>query len=119
MTKSLETAIALQNNEIAMKQQYVNVIKADTNQLVSQINAEKDLTYAYAQTKSNKITSNANAESINILLVAKSTGLSLLCDKLNITTSSDKNRINKIFTIIDNVNNLTLLNTGNNIIVSP
>jgi hypothetical protein len=117
--KSLETAIALQNNEIAIKQQNVNIINADTKQMVSEITAEKNRYYAYAQTEGNKIISNANSQATNVILVAKSNGLDLLCNELNITSSSDKNRINKIFTIIDNANNLTLLNTGNNIIISP
>lgn len=116
--KSLDTAIALQNNEIAIKQQNVNIIKADTNQMVSKINAEKDLTYAYAQTEANKIVANANSASVNMMLVARSNGLDLLCNKLNITSSHDINRINKVFAIIDNPNNVTLFNTMANVIIN-
>ena len=116
--KSLDTAIALQNNEIAIKQQNVNIIKADTNQMVSKINAEKDLTYAYAQTEANKIIANANSASVNMMLVARSNGLDSLCNKLNITSSHDINRINKVFAIIDNANNVTLFNTMTNVIIN-
>ena len=116
--KSLDTAIALQNNEIAIKQQNVNIIKADTNQMVSKINAEKDLTYAYAQTEANKIVANANSASVNMMLVARSNGLDLLCNKLNITSSHDINRLNKVFAIIDNPNNVTLFNTMANVIIN-
>ncbi len=118
ISKSLDTAIALQNNEIAVLQQSVNLIKADTTQMISSIKAESNRILQYSQTQSNLITSNANSESTNILLTARTDGLELFCSGLNITHPDQINRINKIFSIIDNTNNITILNTPNNFMLS-
>lgn len=118
ISKSLETAIALQSNEIAILQQTVNVINADTTQMISKITAQTNKVLQYAQSESNLITTNANSESINILLTTRTDGIELFCQKLNITNPHHINKINKIFGIIDNANNLTLFNTQNNIIVN-
>ena len=118
ISKSLDTAIALQNNQIASLQQSVNLIKADTNQMISQITAQTNKILEYAQTESSLIESNANSVSNNILLTARTNGMNLFCNQLNISNPEQINKINKIFSIIDNVNNLTLFNTQNNIIVN-
>lgn len=118
ISKSLDTAIALQNNEIASLQQSVNLIKADTTQLISQITAQSNKIIQYAQTESNLIKSNAEYVSNNILLTARTNGLEMFCNELNITNPDQINKINKIFSIIDNSRNLTLFNTQNNVIVN-
>lgn len=117
ISKSLETAIALQNNEIAILQQTVNVINADTLQMISEITAQSNKILQYAQSESNLIMSNANSESTNVLLTARTDGIKLFCQTLNITNPDNINKINKIYGIIDNAKNLTLFNTKNNIIV--
>ncbi len=81
--KSLDTAIAIQTNQIALLQQEVNIIKADTEKMISQIKSSTTKINNYALTNSNQI-----------------------------------NRINKIFGMIDNSNNITLFNTQNNVIVN-
>ena len=58
------------------------------------------------------------SKSIKILLTARTNGMNLFCNELNISNPEQINKINKIFSIIDNVNNLTLFNTQNNIIVN-
>lgn len=116
ISKSLDTAIALQTNQIALLQQEVNIIIADTEQMISQIEASTTRIENYALTKSNQIKSNAQSISTNMLLTSRTDGLDLFCSTLNITEPAQINKINKIFTMIDNANNLTLFNTGNNLI---
>lgn len=118
VSKSLDTAIALQNNEIASLQQAVNVINADTTQMVSEITAQSNRVIQYAQTQSTLIQSNANSQSSNILLTARTDGMELFCSILNITNPHHINKINKIFGIIDGAKNLTLFNTDNNVIMN-
>ena len=116
ISKSLDTAIALQTNQIVLLQQEVDIIKADTNKLISEINAQIIKTENYALTQSNLIQSNAKSISTNMLLRARADGLNLLSTTLNISSPYDINKINKIFTMIDNANNITLFNTQNNLI---
>jgi hypothetical protein len=116
ISKSLDTAIALQTNQIALLQQEVNVIKADTQQMISQIEASTSKIENYALTLSNQIKLNAQSVSTNMLLTSRTDGLDLFCSILNITNPDQINKINKIFNMIDNANNLTLFNTPNNII---
>lgn len=116
ISKSLDTAIALQTNQIALLQQEVNIIKADTEQMISQIEATTTRIENYALTQSNQIKSNAQSISTNMLLTSRTDGLNFFCSTLNISNPTQINRINKIFTMIDNANNLTLFNTGNNLI---
>lgn len=118
ISKSLDTAIALQNNEIAILQQSVNLIKADTTQMVSLITAESNRILQYAQSESNLITTNANSESTNIRAVSRTDGINFFCSTLNISSAKHVNRINKLFSMIDSYNNITLLNTPNNMILS-
>jgi hypothetical protein len=112
----LDTAIALQTNQIALLQQEVNIIKADTEQMISQIEATTTRIENYALTQSNQIKSNAKSVSTNMLLTSRTDGLDLFCSTLNINEPTQINKINKIFTMIDNANNVTLFNTGNNLI---
>jgi len=116
--KSLDTAIALQTNKIALLQQEVNIIKADTEKMISQIKSSTTKINNFALTQSNQIQSNAKSVSTNILLTARTDGLDLFCSTLNITNPNHINRINKIFGMIDNANNITLFNTQNNVIVN-
>jgi hypothetical protein len=118
ISKSLDTAIALQNNEIAILQQSVNLIKADTTQMVSSITAESNRILQYSQSESNLITTNANSESSNILATSRTNGIDLFCSTLNISSAEHVNRINKLFSMIDSPNNITLLNTPNSMILS-
>lgn len=116
ISKSLDTAIALQTNQIELLRQEVVVIQADTKKMISEIEASTTRIINYATTKSNQIKSNANTASTNILLTARTDGLKLFCSSLNISNPSHINRINRIFNMIDSANNITLLNTQNNLI---
>lgn len=108
--KSLETAIALQNNQIQLYQQEVNVIEADTNKLKAEIDAKTSRTLEYANNEANKIITNSQSESTRILLLTRSKGIDNVCNAIGITKSSDINRLTNIFAVMDNIYNFTMLN---------
>lgn len=116
--RSLDTAISRQINNISLLKQNVNIIKAETNKIISQIIVNTTKINNYAVTKANQIKSNAQSINDNMLLTARTNGLDLFCSKLNITNPSHINMVNKIFSMIDNANNITIFNTQNNIIVN-
>lgn len=108
--KSLETAIALQNNQIQLYQQEVNIIEADTNKLKAEIDAESSKTLEYANNEANKIITNSQSEATKILLLTRSKGIDKVCDVTKITKPSDINRLTNVFAVMDNIYNFTMLN---------
>ena len=116
---SLNTAIALQNNLLNIYQQNVDLITADTNSLKVDIDTQTMLVLQDATNQANEIISNSNSQSTNIALVARSNGLKLLFNTLNITLASSKNKLITQFSVMDNANNITILNgLGNNVILN-
>jgi hypothetical protein len=107
---SLETAIALQNNEIQLYQQSVDVIEADTEKMKASIDADTTRTLEYANNQAEQIISNSESIATKIGLVARSDGLERVFSALNITASEDKTRLTKVFAVMDNTNQYTMLN---------
>lgn len=108
--KSLETAIALQNNEIQEFQQQVNIIEADTNKLKAEIDAETKRTLEYANNLAYQMVTNSQSESTKILSVARSNGIKQVCENINLQDSNDVNKLTNVFAVMDNANNFTMLN---------
>ncbi len=112
MNKSLETAIALQNNQIQAYVQQVNIINADTGKMKAIIDAETVKTLEYANNMASQIITNSLSESTRILSLTRSKGINVVCDNLNITNPHDINRLTNVFAVMDNVNNYTMINTA-------
>lgn len=108
--KSLETAIALQNNQIQEYEQQVNVINADTNRLKAEIDAETSRTLEYANNQASQIITNSQSESAKILSITRSEGINQVCNAIGIINPSDINRLTNVFAVMDNVGNYTMLN---------
>lgn len=108
--KSLETSIALQNNEIQSYYQKVSIIEADTNKLKSEIDAETVKTLEYAKNSAFQMITNSQSESTKILSVARSDGIKHVCENINVKKSDDINRLTNVFAVMDNSNNFTMLN---------
>ena len=116
---SLNTAIALQNNLVNLYQQNVDLITADTNSLKVDIDTQTTMVLQDATNQANELITNANSQATNIALVARSNGLKLLLNTLNITLSNNKNKLITQFSVMDNVNNITILNgLSNNVILT-
>jgi regulator of protease activity HflC (stomatin/prohibitin superfamily) len=109
MSKSLETAVALQNNQVQSYQQEVDLIEADTQKLKATIDAQTSRTIEYAKNQATQIITNAHSKATQILLVARSDGIDTVCNELEINSSDSKNKLTKVFAVMDNLNNITML----------
>ena len=114
---SLISAIQKQNNIIQQNQQAVNIIDADTRQLVAEIIAQADLILAYAQTQANQIIKISENTLINQINAARSAGFEIIFSALNITDSNIKDEFVKVLAYID-ANNSKIVPIGNNIILN-
>ena len=99
---SLDSALALQQNQLNVILQSVQLIQATTDQLVAAINAETQLLLQNADNAANQIVGTANAESNNIINTARSFGIASLFHQLNITSAGDKSKLLKAMAIYDN-----------------
>lgn len=107
--KSLETAIALQNNNIQSYQQQVDVINADTLKLKAEIDAESSRTIEYANNQASQIIVNSQSEASKILAVVRSKGIEQVCNVTGINSQMDINAVTNVFAVMDN-SNFTMLN---------
>lgn len=112
----LETAIALQNNELLEKQQNVNIVIADTNKMKASIDAQTEQTLLFSETRASKLVEDARTSSVQIALTTRGNGISLLCNELNITDSRERVRVVEIFAIMDN-GNYTYVNGIDNALI--
>lgn len=106
---SLQTAEALQQNEIEEFLQDIDVIHADTNKQKAEIDARAVQKVEFANNEGAKLIANSISESNQIVLVARSDGINNVCEELNITNPVEKNRLVNAFAIMDNVNDPKIL----------
>jgi hypothetical protein len=107
---SLDSAITLQRNEILIKQQEVDIIKADTSRMESEIDAEAVQTIEYSINAAELLVANAEAKAVQIALVTRSTGIKIVMDALNIDNADDKNQVISAFAVMDSDGEFTMLN---------
>lgn len=117
ISKSLDTAIALQNNEIEQHKQEVDIIKADTSKLKAIIDAETSRTIEYANNEASLLVANGKSQAIQILIKARSDGINKVCNFVNITDSEEKKRLITIFAVMDNQHNVTMFNQIKNTLI--
>lgn len=115
---SLDTAISLQNNQIQVFQQNVDVIISDTNKIVSQITANTNRLLEFSLNTASLLVSNSISEATQITDIARSKGISDICNLLNITDTILKNKLIKVLAITDNNSNITMLNDIGNVLIS-
>lgn len=107
---ALQSAIALQKNEIATNQQEVNIYIANTHQQVAEISAKANLTLQESLYDSSKITSYAQYNYNNRINSARGTGISSFLQKLEITSQDDVNNFIDVLALIENVNKTVFSN---------
>lgn len=119
LNNSLNSALALQNNQLQQNQQEVQIVTADTAKMVASINAqtnqiiqnsvsESNQIIAYGSYKSDSIVASARSEGMkNTIAVVGLTGSSVI-DFVNVMALIDNN--NK--TIIHDVSSQVILNTN-------
>jgi hypothetical protein len=101
---ALQSAIALQNNQIATNQQEVDVYIANTQQQVAEINAQAKLLLQQSVFESSKIVSLAQYNYNNRVNSARGRGLANFMNKLGITNADDVDKFVDIVALIENTN---------------
>jgi len=113
----LNNAIAYQNSLIEIEQRTIDLIVANTHQMLIEIETEITKTVEFAHHNATLIIDTADYNSNQLKLTARTNGIDILVKSLNISDSSEKIRISKIFAIQDNKNNVTIIDTTNSIII--
>jgi hypothetical protein len=118
VTNSLKSAIALQSNELQSNLQAVNIVKADTKQLIASILASSTQSIQNSISKSNAIIKTASFESDNLLISARSSGISYVMKAVGIPLDLVNDFVN-VMALLDNKLNKTVFRnmTSSNVIV--
>lgn len=87
---SLDSALALQQNELNQINQTAQLILSQTNQIVAQINANTQLLLQNTNNSVNQIVQTSQNEANNIVNTARSYGISYLFDKLDVVYEDEK-----------------------------
>lgn len=117
VANSLKSAIALQSNELQSNLQAVNLMKADTKQLIATILAASTQSVQNSISKSNAIIKTASFESENILISARSEGIGHVIKTVGIPANLVSEFVN-VMALLDNDQNKTVFrNMTSNVIV--
>lgn len=110
----LKTVVQWQNNLIESNQQVVTAIVAETDTMVSKINALTNYTLASATNEANKIIVNQQSEANNIVSTARNTGLTNILHTLNITDSSMKHKFIEYCAILESAGANVMMGVNTN-----
>jgi hypothetical protein len=115
---SLESAIAIQNNEILQNTQEVVVIRAETNRMVAEIKAETESTLQFAVNDAERIVQQSKSYANQITLQSRGKGISQMLTDLGFQDSKYSNDIIEKLALLDNAGNTTVLGHGTSVIVN-
>lgn len=101
---ALQSAIALQKNQIATNQQEVDVYIANTQQQVAEILAQSKLILQQSVYDSTKIIAYAQYDYNNRVNSARGTGIANFLQKLGITSQDDVNNFIDVLALLENAN---------------
>ena len=114
--RSLESAIAIQRNEILANTQQVTVIKAETDKLVAEIDAKTRQVLSYADNTAEQVVQNSVSYSRQVDIRARGLGISYLLNTLNFTSSNRTMAIVNRLAQIDNAKNTRYVTVGPSLI---
>lgn len=114
---SLNSALALQLTQIQQNQQAVDVVRADTAQMVADINAETNALLQNSVAKSNAVALLGNNKYMMIVDSTRGKGMDLVVKALGITNPPDLDEFIKYMGLLDNVNK-TIFRGMDNVIVN-
>jgi hypothetical protein len=112
------TVIQLQDNEVRENTQQVTMIEAQTDKMVSVINAHTKYILESSLIESNYIKLIANTTSLNIVSNANLNGFDKLCKILNINNSTDIIKLSKILNLMENPATKLIYNLNSHIILN-
>lgn len=101
ISTSLDSALALQRNELNQITQAVSLVQSETTELVASIDSSRILLLENADNYARQIVGTAEATSTNIINSARAVGMSSLFDYLNITDTSQKEAMIKAMAVYD------------------
>ena len=101
ITTSLDSALALQRNELNQITQVVSLVQSTTTELVATIDSNRILLLQNADNYARQIVGTSEATSTNIVNSARAVGIATLFDYLNVTNSSDKESMVKAMAVYD------------------
>ena len=112
ITTSLDTALALQRNKVQEEQQTVDLIVAETNNQKAAIDVQTVQTGEFATNKASEIIATSEADATKILLVTRSDGVQSVFTAIGMTSPVEKNKLNRIFSVMDNPHDTTTMFNG-------
>lgn len=117
LDNSLKSAIALQKIQLQTNQQYVNVVIADTQLLIAEINANTTAILQNSVSDSNKIMTSAGYEYENIINSARSAGIQRVSTALSFTCELTDQFV-QVMALYDNANKTIFRDMANEVIVN-
>lgn len=112
ISKSLESAIAIQKNEILANTQEVVVIRAETSKLVAEVDAQKNQVLNFAINTAKLMVENSRSYARQVDIRARGLGISSMLELLNFTTSNHTMAIVNRLAQIDNSVNTKYVTTS-------
>lgn len=115
----LDTAIQTLRNQQAELQREVDLVVADTEEIISGINANTTIITLTAEAQSQTIVNNAESQSSNIIQQGRAEGISSFVNTTGITDSNAIARLFNLYTTLDAQNaNVISANQGVNLLVN-
>jgi hypothetical protein len=112
------TVEQIQRNQLEQNKQALELIKAETQTIVTNTKVQTDFILNSAKIDADRIVSNSKAFANNIITSQRGKGLKIIMDRLNITLQDDINRMIRIMSLTENQNNKIFYNMDNKIIVN-
>ena len=107
-----------QRNQLEQNKQALELIKAETQTIVTNTKVQTDFILNSAKIDADRIVSNSKAFANNIITSQRGKGLKIIMDRLNITSQDDINRMIRIMSLTENQNNKIFYNMDNKVIVN-
>jgi len=112
------TVEQIQRNQLEQNKQALELIKAETQTIVTNTKVQTDFILNSAKIDADRIVSNSKAFANNIITSQRGKGLKIIMDRLNITSQDDINRMIRIMSLTENQNNKIFYNMDNKVIVN-
>ena len=112
------TVEQIQKNQLEQNKQSLEMIKAETQTIVTNTKVQTDFILNSAKIDADRIVSNSKAFANNIITSQRGKGLKIIMDRLNITSQEDINRMIRIMSLTENQNNKIFYNMDNKVIVN-
>ena len=110
---SLDSEIALQQNELLASSQQVSVTKAETDRLVASIDAKTNQTLNFASNRAKVLVERSKSYANQVEIRARAEGAALLLNRLGFGSNSTLSRdIVRVLAVIDNAQNTTVIESS-------